>query len=381
MLIKIKKSPYYITRFERGGREFSRSTKCTEEREALKEEIRIIAQVERELVQAIETITSLVIEQVADRYWNSAGQYHAGADATEVDLARLVEYFGRKRDMATITHTDVQELIAWRRAHKVPHTERLISNSTINRSTIEPLKRLFNAEKRRGVHFKHEPVWKTLMLKEPVERVREIKEDESIRLARHMRADWLPIMTYALSTGARQAECLLRWEHVDFGTKQITRTGKGGKRQVIAMTPALRALLFPLQGHHDDYVFTFIAQRTIDMGAQGKRVKGKRYPITLEGLRTEWRRLCVRSKVKGLRFHDIRHDFASKLLRATRNLKLVQRMLGHANIETTMRYAHVLDEDMREGMEKLGTRSFEENPSPVTPPVTRSKKSKKRPSQ
>ena len=47
-----------------------------------------------------------------------------------------------------------------------------------------------------------------------------------------------------------------------------------------------------------------------------------------------------------LRFHDFRHDFGTKLLRATGNLKLVQRALNHANIKTTTRYAHVLDDQV-----------------------------------
>jgi len=47
-----------------------------------------------------------------------------------------------------------------------------------------------------------------------------------------------------------------------------------------------------------------------------------------------------------LRFHDLRHDYATKLLRATKNLKLVQRSMGHSNIKTTLRYAHVNDEEV-----------------------------------
>src|SRR5262249_55638184 len=47
-----------------------------------------------------------------------------------------------------------------------------------------------------------------------------------------------------------------------------------------------------------------------------------------------------------LRFHDFRHDFGTKLLRATGNLKLVQRALNHTNIKTTTRYAHVLDDQV-----------------------------------
>ena len=45
--------------------------------------------------------------------------------------------------------------------------------------------------------------------------------------------------------------------------------------------------------------------------------------------------------VQDFRFHDFRHDFATKLLRETGNLKIVQRALNHAEIQSTARYAHV----------------------------------------
>ena len=57
--------------------------------------------------------------------------------------------------------------------------------------------------------------------------------------------------------------------------------------------------------------------------------------------------------VIGLRFHDLRHDLATKLLRETGNLKLVQKALNHRNIKTTTRYAHVLDSEVAEGLERV----------------------------
>ena len=53
------------------------------------------------------------------------------------------------------------------------------------------------------------------------------------------------------------------------------------------------------------------------------------------------------------RFHDFRHDFGTKLLRVTGNLKLVQKTLNHASIKTTTRYAHVLDAEVADGMEAV----------------------------
>ncbi len=54
-----------------------------------------------------------------------------------------------------------------------------------------------------------------------------------------------------------------------------------------------------------------------------------------------------------MRFHDLRHDFGTKLLRETGNLKLVQKAMNHATITTTTRYAHVLDDEVADAMERV----------------------------
>ncbi|HUC49968.1 MAG TPA: tyrosine-type recombinase/integrase [Xanthobacteraceae bacterium] len=135
---------------------------------------------------------------------------------------------------------------------------------------------------------------------------------------------------------------------VDWGAKRITKAGKGDRRVTLPITSTIRGILWPLRGHHPEHVFTYAAQRTY-----GDRVKGKRYPLTREGTKTAWRRLRKKAKVEGFRFHDFRHNFGTKLLRQTGNLKLVQRALNHADIATTTRYAHVLASEVAEAMETL----------------------------
>ena len=103
-----------------------------------------------------------------------------------------------------------------------------------------------------------------------------------------------------------------------------------------------------MRGHHPERVFTYIAQRTRD-----GRVKGKRYPLTANGAKAMWRRLVFMAGVRDFRFHDIRHDVGTKLLRDTGNLKLVQKALNHADIKTTTRYAHVSDEEVAKALDSF----------------------------
>ena len=51
----------------------------------------------------------------------------------------------------------------------------------------------------------------------------------------------------------------LRWSEVNFGTRQIVRLGKGGRRVVFPITDTIREILFPLQGQHPEFVFTYVA--------------------------------------------------------------------------------------------------------------------------
>jgi integrase len=130
--------------------------------------------------------------------------------------------------------------------------------------------------------------------------------------------------------------------------KQIRRPGKGGKLVTVPITPGIREILEPLQGHHPKRVFTFKAQYTRD-----GRVRGERYPLNLPALKAAWQRLRKRSGVEGFRFHDYRHDFATKLLRKTGNLRLVQKALNHSDYKSTLRYSHVRDEEVADAMEQV----------------------------
>jgi hypothetical protein len=57
--------------------------------------------------------------------------------------------------------------------------------------------------------------------------------------------------------------------------------------------------------------------------------------------------------VKVFRRHDTRHTTGTRHLRVTGNLKATQKLLGHSRIETTTRYAHVLVDDVRDGLEAM----------------------------
>ena len=60
--------------------------------------------------------------------------------------------------------------------------------------------------------------------------------------------------------------------------------------------------------------------------------------------RKRWKNTLMNASARNLRFHDIRHTFATKFLIAGNSLAQLQIILGHKNIKTTMRYSHLANE-------------------------------------
>lgn len=165
---------------------------------------------------------------------------------------------------------------------------------------------------------------------------------EQERLLKALRADLHPMVKFALMTGARiETIAGLRWADVDLDGGRLLFRVKGGGRQVFPMNAELRAFLSALPRAealpHREFVITFVDGQT------GER---KRIRASGGSLFDDFRKALAAAGIADFRFHDLRHTFATRLLRLTGNLKLVSRLLGHRSIETTMRYAHVLDKDL-----------------------------------
>ena len=138
----------------------------------------------------------------------------------------------------------------------------------------------------------------------------------------------------------------LKWENVDFINKTINltvkdRTKDGGKNLSVPMIDKLSDVLIALP-KCSEYVFTF----------KGKRI-GK--------IETAWHNTFYKPHTKQLKnpdikyfnFHTLRHTAGTWILKQTGNLKITQQILGHSDIKTTIKYAHVLDEQKRAALEDV----------------------------
>jgi integrase len=354
---KPKGSPFWHFDFQIQGRRFHGSTGCKNRREA-----EAIERAERDkakvlLKQVAAPAAAMTLDVAAGRFWGEVGQYHANSETTWRDLERLIGFLGNDRLLSDIIDDDVARLVAWRRGHRLKGRTKdragadvpLVSAATVNRSTTQLLQAVFTRAKLSwGARFDREPVWRHHRLPEPQERVRELSEVEADRIENAIRDDYGPYFDFVRASGQRLDECLLRWPEVIWSAGRIVKKGKGGRTIIIPITPVIRHILWPLRGHHSEHVFTYVAQRTRE-----GRVTGRRYPLTYNGVKTAWKRIRKAAQVSDFWFHDFRHDLATKLLRETGNLKLVQKALNHADIKTTTRYAHVFTEEVAEALSRV----------------------------
>jgi integrase len=75
-----------------------------------------------------------------------------------------------------------------------------------------------------------------------------------------------------------------------------------------------------------------------------------------QDVKPQWERVRKTAGLDDIRFHDLRHTYASLLVSDSVPLILIGRLLGHTQAQTTMRYAHHADEPLREATARVGKR-------------------------
>ena len=145
----------------------------------------------------------------------------------------------------------------------------------------------------------------------------------------------------SLETGMRVSDLLgLRWEDIDVPTGRVhVKHAKGDRHRVIFMKPSLIDDLLGMTEH------------------MGGKLEGLVF-TTLKGgpVKDAYLRRMIAQKAqnagisKRVHFHLLRHTYLTRLYSATKNLRLVQEVAGHADISTTQIYTHISGEDVREAM-------------------------------
>lgn len=149
-----------------------------------------------------------------------------------------------------------------------------------------------------------------------------------------------------LNTGLRLSEMTnLKWNDIDLMTGQVKVVeGKGLKDRILWLDEETLTMLgewkqrqFKEWGE-SELVFTTRTLRQLD--GKAVRIMIKTYSDKA-GIK------------KHITTHSLRHTFASDLLRDTKNIRIVQKALGHADISSTQIYTHIVDEELEEALKSF----------------------------
>lgn len=132
-------------------------------------------------------------------------------------------------------------------------------------------------------------------------------------------------------TGIRVSE-LMSLERESLVRGGIQFVGKRGKERIVPIVD---------QAFYQELVDYF------------SRCKGKPFPLKYQDYWLMLRRLCVHAGVRIISPHKLRHSCAVDILKRGGSLPLVQGLLGHENVATTLIYAELMDEDVRKQLEEL----------------------------
>jgi len=212
-----------------------------------------------------------------------------------------------------------------------------VAPGTVNRE-LAFLKTLFNKAVEWG-RLESSPTANIKRFKEPNHKDRILNTSEMTKLLDEANGYLKPIIIVALNTAMRKGEILnLKWENVDFSKRCIhVEDSKSGRSRNIPMNSLV---IEALSVRPQTQIYVFPSPRT------GKVFKN---------IKASFRIACNKAEIKGLRFHDLRHTSATRMIEVGVPLVVVSKILGHSSIQMTMRYAHPTPENIRLAVEKLGT--------------------------
>ena len=254
----------------------------------------------------------------------------------------LLPFFGRC-NLDSITNLNVEK-------YKARKIEEKLNPKTIN-NHLTVLHKSLQCALEWGI-IKSCPI--TKKLKTPPQKFDFLSEEESRQLINSANGIMRDMIVVALETGLRFGELIaLTWEDVNFVQHEliirqafalgVLGSTKSNKIRHIPMTPSVYEIL---KGREKDksFVFPSLNGTPLDQSRSIKRLY----------------RICENAGLRKIGWHVLRHTFASHLAQAGANLVAIQNLLGHSDIHTTMRYAHINSSLLRDAIDSLNKNSNNE---------------------
>ncbi len=190
-------------------------------------------------------------------------------------------------------------------------------------------------------------------------RVRYLVGDEWIKIkdAAKQGPSWLyPACLLARESGLRKGEVRnLLWSDVDLSLNQLRiYNGKAKK-------PDDRVKFIPINRVVQDMLWK--------LPREGKFVLLSESKTALDGanIGRAWRKILKETGIEDLKYHDLRHDYASRIVMAGKGIEAAQLLLRHSNLRMTLRYAHLAPGYLRDAVEAIADDATPPSEATVAP--------------
>ena len=202
-----------------------------------------------------------------------------------------------------------------------------------------------------------------------------LEQEEQHTLESHIPTTFMPnsplMVKVALHAGLRNGEvCALKIKDIDLvkglinvdKTLYRTRTKTGKTEIVISKTKNKRQRFVPISDELKHDLQVYLDTMPEDMKNDSEQFlftnrRGK--PLEPRSLLYHFKKLLMEAGLQNIRFHNLRHTFATRCLECGIELKIVSKILGHSNIQITADlYTHVTNRAMRKAMTKFNKENW-----------------------
>ena len=325
----VKRNKYYHIYFrDAAGKLKTISTKKGTKREAM-----MVLQEMKSNQIPRSNLPQITYKEFVDRYMEFARINRAPTYIEQFTYAfRALEMEVKNKYLSQINHNDIEKMVNRRRSE---------GKNTSTNTFITCLKSAFNKAIDWGL-LEDNPAKKIKQKKLPKNHPIFITEDEFNKLI-ELENNPLAKSAYIIAfySGCRISELLnIRWEDVDFANNKIciknhqNHNTKSLLQRDIPMHPKVKETIETLPGVNE-----FILQGHYDR----RRLSGKFKEIVKK---------CTDVNQE-MKFHGLRHSFASNLVRKGISLYIVQQLLGHSDSSVTQIYSHLKNESLKEAIKIL----------------------------
>lgn len=360
------KSPYYAYDFQAKGKRYHGSTGETTLRKAEAVERRIRSEVAQ---GTFGDGAEMTWDEAAGRWWMEVGRHRASARQLQHRLAIALRLIGPRTRLHETTTRKISAAIEKRRgeqyarAHDRAATDDApakraarydLKNATVNADVVKPLQRVMNrARKVWEIKNLPEVDWCSLTLPEPETEIRIYTEAQQTA--------WLDacgpterfalrlLLTYGLRFGELFCPLDALIPDAPGGPVLVVNKRKRSALYMPLVQADARMLAARLGRAREAGLDTFWFERVPGRDAKGRQ---KLAAITYSALQSRLRQAAKRAGLTLPRLiHGTRHHVGTTILAESGDLKLAQQALGHADIKSTLRYAHALTGKLRAAMD------------------------------